>query len=84
MEAGGVFEGMTVVITGTLPSMSRDHATALIEAAGGRVTSSVSKATSFLVLDPIRDRSWKGSGTGHSGSSTKQSCYVDWERADAR
>jgi len=50
VEAGGVFEGMTVVITGSLPSLSREQAAALIEQAGGRVTSSVSRATSFLVV----------------------------------
>ncbi len=41
--------GRTVVITGTLPSLSRADATALVEAAGGSVTSSVSRSTSFLV-----------------------------------
>jgi DNA ligase (NAD+) len=50
VKAGGVFEGMTIVITGTLPSLSRERASALVEAAGGRVTSSVSKATSLLVV----------------------------------
>jgi DNA ligase (NAD+) len=50
VQAGGVFEGMTVVITGSLPSLSREQAVALIEQAGGRVTSSVSKATSLLVV----------------------------------
>lgn len=47
--AGGPLSGMTVVITGTLPTLSRARATALIEAAGGRVTGSVSKSTSLLV-----------------------------------
>jgi len=47
--AGGPLSGQTVVITGTLPTLSRQKATALIEAAGGRVTGSVSKSTSFLV-----------------------------------
>lgn len=47
--AGGPFSGKTAVITGTLPTLSRAKATSLIEAAGGRVTGSVSKATSFLV-----------------------------------
>jgi DNA ligase (NAD+) len=47
--AGGPFSGKTVVITGTLPTLSRTKATAVIEAAGGRVTGSVSKSTSFLV-----------------------------------
>jgi DNA ligase (NAD+) len=47
--AGGPLSGMTAVITGTLPTLSRAKATAVIEAAGGRVTGSVSKSTSFLV-----------------------------------
>jgi DNA ligase (NAD+) len=47
--AGGPLSGQTVVITGTLPTLSRSKATALIEAAGGRVTGSVSKSTTFLV-----------------------------------
>jgi len=50
VAADGVFQGATVVITGTLPSLSRERATALIEQAGGRVTNSVSKATSLLVV----------------------------------
>jgi DNA ligase (NAD+) len=47
--AGGPLSGKTIVITGTLPTLSRSKATAMIEAAGGRVTGSVSKSTSFLV-----------------------------------
>jgi DNA ligase (NAD+) len=47
--AGGPLSGMTVVITGTLPTLSRAKATALIEAAGGRIAGSVSRSTSFLV-----------------------------------
>ena len=43
------FRGMTVVITGTLPTLSRNEAKELIQAAGGKVTDSVSKATSLLV-----------------------------------
>ena len=46
----GALKGKTVVITGTLPTLSRADATALIEGAGGRVTSGVSKATSFVVV----------------------------------
>jgi DNA ligase (NAD+) len=37
------------VLTGTLPSLTREHATERIVAAGGRVTSSVSKKTDYLV-----------------------------------
>ena len=49
VQADGPLTGATVVITGTLPSLSRGEATALVERAGGRVTSSVSKKTSFVV-----------------------------------
>ena len=45
----GPLNGLTVVITGTLPTLSRTDATTLVERAGARVTSSVSKNTSFLV-----------------------------------
>ncbi len=41
---------MTFVVTGTLPTLSRTQATELIESQGGRVTSGVSKATSFVVV----------------------------------
>ena len=41
--------GKTFVLTGTLPTFSRDEAAALIEEAGGRVTGSVSKNTDYLV-----------------------------------
>jgi DNA ligase (NAD+) len=41
--------GLTLVLTGTLPSLSRDEAQALIEAAGGKVSGSVSKKTSYVV-----------------------------------
>ena len=42
-------EGLTFVITGTLPTMSRDEAKALIETHGGKVTGSVSKNTDYLL-----------------------------------
>ena len=46
---GDKLVGLTFVLTGTLPDMSRDEASALIKAAGGKVTGSVSKKTSFVV-----------------------------------
>jgi DNA ligase (NAD+) len=49
VNSSGALKGLTVVITGTLPTLSRDRATEVIEQAGGRVTSSVSKATNLLV-----------------------------------
>lgn len=47
--AGADLRGKTLVITGTLPSLKRDEAKALIEAAGGKVAGSVSKKTDWLV-----------------------------------
>ena len=44
-----VFAGKTFVLTGTLDTMTRDEAAALITERGGRVSSSVSKKTSFIV-----------------------------------
>ena len=41
--------GQAVVISGTLPDMSREEATQLIQSHGGKVTSSVSKKTAFLL-----------------------------------
>ena len=48
-KAGGVFEGKTFVLTGTLPNMTRSEAGKLIEANGGKTSSSVSKKTSYVV-----------------------------------
>jgi DNA ligase (NAD+) len=45
----GPFQGMTIVLTGTLPTLSRSEATALVERAGGHVSGSVSKKTSLVV-----------------------------------
>ena len=48
-DADGVLQGKTLVLTGTLPNLSRSEAKALIEAAGGKVSGSVSKKTDYLV-----------------------------------
>ena len=48
-SSNGVLSGQTVVLTGTLPSMSRTQAKELIETAGGKVSGSVSKKTSFVL-----------------------------------
>ncbi len=48
-QVDGPLAGKTVVLTGTLPSLTRDEATKMIEAAGGRTSSSVSKKTDFLL-----------------------------------
>ena len=48
-SGGGVFAGKRFVITGTLPTMSRDEAKEKIEANGGKTTGSVSKKTDYLL-----------------------------------
>jgi DNA ligase (NAD+) len=48
-QVTGKLVGKTFVLTGTLPSLSRDDAKALIEAAAGKVAGSVSKKTDFVV-----------------------------------
>jgi DNA ligase (NAD+) len=47
--AGGALQGKSFVITGTLPGVTRDEATALIESNGGKVVSSVSSKTDYLL-----------------------------------
>ena len=49
VDVGGALSGKVLVLTGTLPSLSRDEAKALIEAAGGKVSGSVSRKTDFVV-----------------------------------
>ncbi len=48
-KAGGPLVGKVFVLTGTLPHLTRDEAKAKIEAAGGKVTGSVSKKTTYVV-----------------------------------
>ena len=47
--SGGVFEGNTFVLTGTLPTMTRSEASKIIEQNGGKTSSSVSKKTSYVL-----------------------------------
>jgi DNA ligase (NAD+) len=48
-QEGGPLEGKTLVLTGTLPNLTRDEATRMIKRAGGKVTGSVSKKTDYVV-----------------------------------
>lgn len=48
-QTGGVLDGLTIVVTGTLPTLSRNEAEELIRRHGGKAASSVSKKTAFIV-----------------------------------
>jgi DNA ligase (NAD+) len=50
MKGSTLLEGRTFVLTGTLPTLSREEASALIRAHGGKVSSSVSKKTDFVLM----------------------------------
>jgi len=49
-RTGGSLDGLQFVLTGSLPGLSREEATRMIEEAGGRVTGSVSKKTNYVVV----------------------------------
>ena len=49
VASGGALKGQTVVITGTLPTLSRTGAAELVERSGGRITDSVSRKTTFIL-----------------------------------
>jgi DNA ligase (NAD+) len=49
VQSAGVLQGKTLVLTGTLPTLTRDAAKEMIEAAGGKVAGSVSKKTDYVV-----------------------------------
>ncbi|MEJ5202777.1 MAG: helix-hairpin-helix domain-containing protein, partial [Anaerolineales bacterium] len=49
-KAGAVLEGLTFVITGTLPNYSREEAKELIQQYGGKVTDNVSRKTDYLIV----------------------------------
>jgi DNA ligase (NAD+) len=48
-QSAGILSGKTLVLTGTLPTLTRDAAKEMIEAAGGKVAGSVSKKTDYVV-----------------------------------
>ncbi|MHB1269103.1 MAG: BRCT domain-containing protein, partial [Acidithiobacillus ferriphilus] len=49
-QKGGCFQGMTLVLTGSLDSMTREDAKVAIENRGGKVSSAVSAKTSYVVV----------------------------------
>jgi DNA ligase (NAD+) len=48
-KKGGPLHGLTFVLTGTMPNLTREDATQLIESAGGKVSGSVSRKTNYVV-----------------------------------
>ena len=60
-QSSDLLAGKTFVLTGTLPTLSRDDARAMIEAAGGKVAGSVSKKTSYVVAGEEAGRASRGS-----------------------
>lgn len=48
-QEGGPFDGMTIVVTGTLPTLGRKEATEMIQRLGGKAAGSVSKKTSYVL-----------------------------------
>jgi DNA ligase (NAD+) len=73
MPAQGPLTGMTFVITGTLPTLSRKQATAVIESAGGRVTGTVTRATDALVT---------GDDAGSKLTKARELGIAEWTEAD--
>ncbi len=67
-EEPGPLAGKTVVLTGTLASMSREEATEALERLGARVSGSVSKKTSYLVFGERR-RQQAGEGAAARGGN---------------
>lgn len=66
-EAGGAFTGMTVVITGTLETLSRAEAEERVRDAGGKAASSVSGKTSLVVAgENARRQADEGAAAGRS------------------
>ena len=74
VAAGGALAGKTVVITGTLPTLTRTKATEAVEAAGGRVTNSVSKRRASWWREMTREASSRKRGRLGLRSSMKRSC----------
>ena len=71
--AEGALSGMSFVITGTLPTLSRKQASALIEGAGGRVTGTVARTTSALVV---------GDDAGSKLAKARELGIAEWTEAD--
>ena len=58
-ENGGLFEGRQFVLTGTLTRLTREEAKKKIQSFGGRVTSTISKKTDYLVAGALAGSKFK-------------------------
>ena len=82
-RGGRPAEGKTLVLTGTLPDLTREEATALIKRAGGKVTNSVSKKTDYVVAgDNPGSKLAKAEELGTSGPRRGRACGSSWPRID--
>jgi DNA ligase (NAD+) len=72
---GAAFAGKSFVLTGTLPTLTRDEAAAMIEAAGGKVSGSVSKKTSVVLA---------GSEAGSKLTKAQELGVAIWDEATFR
>ena len=72
--AGGPLKGRTLVLTGTLPELTREEAAALIKSAGGKVVNSVSKKTDYVVAGDNPGSKLAKAENSRSRSSTKPAC----------
>jgi hypothetical protein len=86
-------QGKTLVLTGTLPTLTRDAAKEMIEAAGGKVAGSVSKKTDYVVAGEEagsklakerRNSAWTRRKAGPADAkhySTRPGCWPCWRDA---
>jgi len=75
--ASGPFSGKTIVLTGTLPGISREEAAARLEGAGARVSGSVSKKTDFVIAG-------ENAGSKRDKAETLGVTILTWEEAVGR
>ncbi len=80
---GDRLEGVTIVITGSLPTLTRDRARELVERDGGRVTASVSGNTDYLVVGDNPGERKVSDAERHGVESISGDAFEDWLAGDA-
>ena len=78
IKEGGRFDGLTVVITGSLPSLSRSDAASLFEQEGGKVTSSVSGSTDYLIVGENPGESKRSAANEHGIELIDGDTFEEW------